>query len=405
MAPIPGKTSDTVSAAMADRWSFNRVGPFHALQRRLGLISDTDLAVKRRALLFAALAFVPALLLAWPQGYALNEHHERALLFDFSAYALVVAIMAFVVMEQSADHRMRQLIRKFAVHGLVPPGGASGFDRARVAMERRTGAWWAEALLLVAAFWLGYLWQYRVASHIDGGTWVGRVVEGRFDLTLAGGWAVTVMVPLFLFLLGRWLWRFFTWGLLLRDVARCELRLVATHADRCGGLAFIGQYPKTYMLFVFALSTLLSAGVAKHVVYAGASLASFKFAALGVIVFLVVAFVLPLLAFAPLLKRLKYQGLTLYGGLISQHNLAFERKWFVAEQQAQGDEALGSPDMSSLADLSMSYDMVKRMLPIPIVKEGIVPLVGAALLPMVAVAATQMPIKQVLAGLKGLLLL
>ena len=70
-------------------------------------LSDTDLAVKRRALLFAALAFVPALLLAWPQGYALNAHHERALLFDFSAYAIAVAIAAFVLLEQSSDLRMR----------------------------------------------------------------------------------------------------------------------------------------------------------------------------------------------------------------------------------------------------------------------------------------------------------
>jgi hypothetical protein len=217
-------------------------------------------------------------------------------------------------------------------------------------------------------------------------------------------WAIAVSLPLFLFLLLRWLWRFVAWGLLLRDVARCEMRLVATHADRCGGLAFIGQYPSTYMLFVFAVSTVLSAGVLKQVVHADVDIMVFKFAALGMIVFLVVAFLLPLLAFTPVLVALKRKGLQRYGALISRHNQAFERKW-CADDGPGADDALGAPDISSLADLSMSYELVKRMLPAPIVKEGVVPLVFAVLLPIAIAAATQVPIKQVLGALKGLLLL
>ena len=300
----------------------------------MGLITGTELHAGRRAVLFAALAYVPTLLLALLQGYALGEQHQRALLFDFGAYATVVAIAAFVLMEQSSDWRMRVMMHKFVAQDLLTPAERPRIEQARQAMERRTGAWWAEAVLLVAAYVLAYRWQFGVAQRIDGGTWVGRVVDGDLQLTLAGMWALAVMMPLFLFLLGRWLWRFFTWGWLLRDIARCELRLVATHADRCGGLAFIGQYPKTYMLFVFALSTIVSAAVAKQVIYGGASLLSFKFAAIGMVVFLVVSFVMPLFAFTPLLTRLKFDGLTMYSGLISRHNLAFEAKWLTGASAA-----------------------------------------------------------------------
>jgi hypothetical protein len=45
-------------------FSFNRHGPFYRLQRWLGLLTDTDLATGRRALLFVALARVPAVRLA-----------------------------------------------------------------------------------------------------------------------------------------------------------------------------------------------------------------------------------------------------------------------------------------------------------------------------------------------------
>ncbi len=139
---------------MAADWSFNRTGPFYKLQRHLGLLDEDNLRAGRRAVLFALLAFVPLLLLAWPQGMALNEQHQRALLYDFSAYAIVVAIIAFVLMEQTSDRRMAMLIRQVATQGLVTPGTEPCLQRARLAMERRTGAWWVEALLLVAAFWV-----------------------------------------------------------------------------------------------------------------------------------------------------------------------------------------------------------------------------------------------------------
>jgi len=385
-------------------WSFNRLGPFYRLQRRLGLLDDADLAAGRRALVFAALSFLPALALAILQGNALAAQPQRAFLHDFSAYAMAIAVVAFVLMEQTSDTRMKQLVQNFASRDLVAPQAQPCFERARRRMERRTGLAWVEVLLLVAAYLVAYEWMFHLTQRLDGGTWAGRVVDGKLRLNAAGLWSVAVSMPLFLFLLGRWLWRFVTWGLLLRDLARCEMRLVATHADRCGGLAFMGQYPSTYMLFVFAVSLMLSAGVLKQVVHAGADLQVFKFAAIGMVLFLVLAFVLPLAAFTPLLVALKRRGLGLYGGLISRHNQAFERKWCAADTPP-AQEALGSPDMSSLADLSMSYDLVKRMLPVPVVKEGVLPLLVAVVVPMALVAATQAPVKEILDALKGMLLI
>jgi hypothetical protein len=388
-------------------FSFNRFGPFYRLQRWLGLLSDTDLAAARRALLFVAIAWLPAVLLAALQGYALNGHHERAILFDFSAYAFAIAVGAFVLMEQASDRRMAWLVNQFAAYGIAPEGSRACFTQARQNMARRTGAWLAEAIILAAAYLIAYTWILRGAARVKGGTWFGQVADGDLQLTLAGWWLLLVALPLFWFLLGRWLWRFVTWGLLLRDIARCDLRLVATHPDRCGGLAFIGQYPQTYLLFVFSVSLVIAATVLKQVVYAGASLLSFKFALLGLILFLLVAFVLPLLAFTPVLVKLKRQGLSCYGALVSRHHLAFETKWIRGEGTPDEavDDPLGSPDMSSLADLSASYQIIESMRPVPVTRQSIVPLVFVALLPFVAVAATQAPFKQILGSIKGLLLL
>jgi len=387
-------------------FSFSQHGPFYRLQRRLGLLSETDLAVGRRAFLFILVAWLPTLVLAALQGYALNDHHERAVLLDFSAYAFVIALVAFVLMEQTSDRRMAWLVAQFTARGIAPESSRECFRKARQAMEQRTGSAVAEGVILIAAYWLAYVWIQRGAARVEGGTWFGQVANGGLELTLAGWWLLLVALPLFWFLFGRWLWRFYTWGQLLRDIARCDLRLVATHPDRCGGLAFIGQYPNTYLLFVFSLSTVVAATVLKQVVFAGASLMSFKFALLGLIVFLIVAFVLPLLAFTPVLLKLKKQGLSRYGALVSRHNLAFEARWVDGGASSAGTEdPLGSPDMSSLADLSASYALVQSIRPIPVTKQSIGPLIIAALLPLAGVAATQVPFRQILDAIKGLLLL
>lgn len=385
--------------------SFNRHGPFYQLQRRLGLLTDADLAAGRRAVLFIAVAWLPVPLLAAMQGFALNDHHERAVLFDFSAYAYALAIFAFVLMEQTSDTRMARLISQFVAQGIVPQASRAHFVDVRRKMERRTGSWIAEAIILVGAYLIAYTSLERAAARIDGGTWFGTVVDGSLQLTFAGWWTLLIALPLFWFLLGRWLWRFVTWGLLLRDVAGCDLKLVATHADRCGGLAFVGQYPNTYLLFVFALSTVVASTVLKHVVYSGASLLSFKFALAGLIGFLAVAFIVPLMAFMPVLSALKKNGLRHYSVLVTTHNLAFEAKWIDGAGRAPDEQPLGSPDVSSLADLAASYEMISSMRPLPVTRATMMPLVLAALIPFIGVALTQVPLKQILGEVKELLLL
>lgn len=338
-------------------------------------------------------------------GNALGEHHERSILLDFSAYAFAIAIAAFVLMEQSSDRRMAWLVQQFVATGIAASAAKPCLAQARRHLERRASSGVAEVAMLALSYVLAYAWIDAGLVRIPTGTWFGRLVDGAFQLNLAGWWIMLVALPLFWFLLLRWLWRFGIWGLLLRDIARCDLRLVATHPDRCGGIAFIGQYPKTYLLFVFAVSTVVSATVLKQVVFGGVSLMAFKFALLSMILFLLAAFAAPLAFFSPKLVQLKRRGLSTYGTLVSRHNLAFEARWIAQSDPEQAEEPLGSPDMSSLADLAAGYELVKKMRAVPLTKESFMLVLLAALIPMLVVAATQAPLAKILSEIKGLLLL
>jgi hypothetical protein len=155
------------------------------------------------------------------------------------------------------------------------------------------------------------------------------------------------------------------------------------------------------VLFVFAESTVVSATVLKAVVYGGASLMGFKFALLGMIVLFALAFIVPLAVFMPQLVALKHQGLAHYGSLASKHNLSFDAKWISGKEPAE--ELLGSPDPSSLADFAAGYDLIRRMLPVPVNLESVIPIVMAALIPLICVALTQVPVVQVADEIKKLM--
>ena len=399
-------SSNDAQAARLAALSFNRSGPFYRLQCRLGLIADTDLHVGRRALLLAGLAWLPLLGLAALQGLAWGAASERPMLLDFRVHAFAIAIAAFVLMERAADRRLGWLLSQFIARGIVSEASRPALLRTHQASLRRSGQPLAEAAMLLLAYAAAWLWLGHAAAQSEAGSWVGRAADGRLQPSWAGVWALAVTVPLYGFLMLRWLWRFGCWALMLRDLARCGLRLVATHADRCGGLSFIGLYPGTYTLFVFAFSTVVSAGVLRQIVYHGAGLTSFKFEAIGLLLFVLVAFALPLCAFTPLLLGLKRRGLADYGALVSRHNRAFETRWIDGPAEgADAAEVLGSPDVSSLADLAAGYELVTRIKPVPLSKASIAPLLLAALLPIVVVAATQMPFKQILGALKGLALI
>jgi hypothetical protein len=132
---------------------------------------------------------------------------------------------------------------------------------------------------------------------------------------------------------------------------------------------------------------------------------SFKYALIGLIAFLAIAFVVPLTAFVPVLSALKRDGLRRYSVLVTTHNLAFEAKWIDDAHRSPNEQPLGSPDVSSLADLAASYDMIKNIRPLPVTKETLIPLVLAAVLPFIGVALTQAPLKQIMGEVKALLFL
>lgn len=399
MSSRPAREATDRPSTDVETFSIGRGAPFLRLQEMLRLVDRGSLSATRRAIFFAAACWLPPFLLAALRGDLLAPADGRAFLRDFTVPArFLVAVPILLLIEPIADARLARLVRAFANGGLVPGERAEDFRQAVVEAHRTRDSALVEFALAALALAGGAAWG-RAAPRIAGSTWVGAVSPGgAVALSPAGWWATLVSVPIMLFLLLRWLWRYGLWVRLLGRLARLDLRVVATHPDRCGGLGFIGQFPSAFAGFAFATSTVVAAALARRLVWGGGRVEDLQWAVAGWAVFVTGLFVLPLAAFVRPLRDAKERALLEFAALSLRHDHAFERRWI--RGGAPAEDLLGSADTSSLADLASGYRAAKAMRAVPLVAEGLVPVAIAVAVPLALAIATQVPLRTMLRTLR-----
>jgi hypothetical protein len=167
-------------------------------------------------------------------------------------------------------------------------------------------------------------------------------------------------MPLLLFVWFLWAWRLGVWAYLLFRISKLELRVVATHPDRAGGLGFIQVGMRRFSVLVFAISSILCASIGEEILFSGASLRSYE---LDLALFFLICLTVilgPLMVFTPRLIRSKLEYWGRYGHLANSYVQAFDEKW-ILQTDYSPRSLLGSPDIQSLADLNNSYAVISDM--------------------------------------------
>lgn len=377
-------------------------GPFYELQRRLGLLHEHAFHARRRALIALALAWGVPLLLAILAGHAWGGAAlQRPYLLDLGVWSrFLVAVGVLVLSEQMVEQQLHTIQAQFTRAPLLAPESRTDAAAAVLRALRRRDLPLAELVILAVAFLLAISGaQLKLGG--DPSLWLAQADgAGVLHLTMAGWWCMLVSAPLFWFLVLRWLWRHLVWGLLLRDVARLELRLVATHPDGYGGLAFIGGYPNAFAAFVFAMTCVVAAEALQALLHGKLAAPAFP-TAMGVwLAIVVLLFAFPLAAFSGPLKRLKQQTLLAMGSAATRQEREHERLLLGANIAAPG--AVEEPPLGG--DPTKTYAQVRKLGTLPVTKAALLPLGIAAIVPMLAVGATQLPFKELLKAAKLLLL-
>jgi hypothetical protein len=360
-------------------------GPFLGLLRKTKLLRDGH-GVGRPLLAISAVTWVPLVVLSpFSRGAA-------SLLTDLSVHARLLVSIPLLL---EADPLLHELIavavgrfaEERAVDGLEPQSVEAVHRHA----ERLRSSAAGELVCLLLALLVGQiqLWgKGAISISVQG--------AARPPVSPVTLWYWCVALPTFLFLLYRSLWRWLIWAFTLVRFSRMKLHLVPTHPDLSGGLTVLAIPARGFAMMLLAISVGVAGAWATQILFRGATLRSFGPAVAFLVAIALLLGLGPLLAFSGKLLRAKILGRVQYGSLARAYTTQFDERW-IAHTEREG--LLGTPDLQSLADLSTSFDRVRRMRVAPFDQYDALLLVLAVLLPISPLVLTEVPFPLLLSKL------
>jgi hypothetical protein len=367
--------------------------------QRLGLFRWIPQNLTYQIVLAVLIAWAPLLILTAHDGLALGHKVQIPFLLDLVQYArFLVALPCAIALGKFVNPRLRSVLNSFLRGGIVTTKDFPCFENAISRAKVLTSSMIAEVVILALVYcYTSFGLQWDVSSGIS--SW--HVRDGV--QTAADWWFLSVSMPLFLFGWFLWIWRLSIWAYLLFRITRLDLRVVATHPDRAGGLNFVQVGMRRFSLLFFAISSILCAAIGEELLFNGASLHSYE---LELALFFLICLVVvlgPLMVFTPTLIRSKLEYWGKYGPLASTYVQAFDEKW-ILQTGYSNQSLLGSPDIQSLADLRNSYAGIAEMRTLLPNRTTVGILAMAYVVPVVPLLASVVSLRRVLSEAYALLL-
>jgi hypothetical protein len=377
-----------------------------ALIKRLGRLAlfrwiPQNLAYE--ILLAVVIAWVPLLIFTAYEGLALSDKIQIPFLADLVQYArFLVALPCALALGKFVNPRLRNVLNSFLRSGIVSVKDSDRFENVISRGTALKDSIIAELVILALVYFYTSLGLHRdISAGIS--SWHNPGNGVLVSETAAHWWFLWVSMPLLIFTWFLWVWRLAVWTYLLFRISRLDLRLVATHPDRVGGLAFVQVGMRRFSVLVFGISSILCASIGEEILFNGASLRSYELELASFFLICLAVILGPLMIFTPVLIRSKLKYWASYGPLASSYVQGFDEKWILQTSYAR-ENILGSPDIQSLADLRNSYAGISEMRTLLPNRTTIGIFAVAYTLPVLPLLASVISLRQILSEVYTLLL-
>jgi hypothetical protein len=394
----------------ASEYSVFGAGPFYELEKRIRLVRKDGENSLQCAVFFVALAWGGPLLLSLYEGKAWGPFADKPYLLHLTVWArFFVSVGIFVLMEPIVGRRLAAVLHRLIKKELLAPGAKERAANAVTRAIKRSDAFSPEFICLVIALTLSVLSGFNV-YYANSQSWMLQQGADGTRLSLAAWWGLIVSAPIFYFLLARWVWRLIVWGMLLRDLATMDLRLVVTHPDGYGGIGFVGELPNAFTPFIFAISCVTSAAIAELFLHGVMNATVYVYAMIAWLIIIHVFISLPLFSFTNSLSELKRKTLERCGVQATRYQRAAERKvlgqntWAASDAENTRADEIPDPSALYIAAKKMPTFLFSRATLLPVSAAALFPLVVAGV-PLVASGVIHVPINKLLSILKHSLLL
>jgi hypothetical protein len=231
---------------------------------------------------------------------------------------------------------------------------------------------------------------------------MATVKDGEQTLSLAGYYSVFVSIPFFQFFLLRWLWRYFVWTLLLFRLSKANLKLLPTHADRCGGLGIIILAQRSFCLFFVANAIVISGQFIEQLLKHPDAFLTIRNMGYGFIVICLIFLTFPLVFFAGKLLKTKNEGLLDLSLLGADLSRKFEQEWldnFTVEKTTEEQPV----NPSLIFDYSGMYDSLQKLRVIPVTLRDIGGMGVMLFLPFIPIAFIHFSVAELIQRIAGML--
>ena len=362
-------------------------------QRALHLAPRAGQGAVRRAVFFALLAWLPIAFWTLMHGHFLASAIGEPLLQHYGVQVRCLVVIPLLILGEVTLHTFGlRYFSQFISSGLVDNATRPHFDAAL-----RTAARWRDSSLpwlFVVGTALAWTLTDRTAIRTDAMSWA---CDETGALGFGGVWFAYVVRPLYLGLLLGWLWRIVLLTLLFWRLGPLGLSLVPSHPDRAGGLAFLKTLPYAFAPVSFALSAMLSARWAHQIVHHGQRLQTFQVPAATFVVAWSLLLLLPLAALMPAMRKAKRAALPAYAAMVAEQGRLVRRRWIDGTKL---DSPLLEPEgVGPIADAATMFNAVQSMRLFPIGKVSLLGIGLPVAMPMLAIVALEMPIRDLLLGL------
>jgi len=379
-----------------------RGGLYYEMQARLGLVKDDQLRPMSRAFLVVLIAWGVPLIISVFEGMALGSFADMPFLLHLPVLSrFLLGIGLLIAMEPVAEAQLGTVLRPLLSPPLLAPGAQAAAASAAALAVRRRSSRLAEIVCFVVA--CGCSVGAGVGlSDFDENSWAFISGSGGDRFSYTALWCLWVSSPIYFFLVARWVWRILIVALLLKSIAALELRLSVTHPDGAGGIAFVGGFPNTYTLFVLALSCNLGAAIAEHLNAQTITTTIFTAVMVAWVIITNGLLALPALFFTKPLGELKQQTLDVSQAQATRRQLAEEHSVLGMSISDATQEEISQG--ASLTDPGIIFKAARDLSTVLIQRASLLPISAAAVLPVFAAGATQLPLKDLFQILRKLLL-
>jgi hypothetical protein len=372
---------DAPDEAKFARFSVVRGGPFWALLRAVGLARDDGGDTRRQVLAFVGVTWVPIVACALAERLATRPWDP--LVLDPAVHARLLITVPLLVVAEHVMHALSvRCVDRFVQSGLASEGpGAARPVVARGARLR--DARLPEVALAIAAVGVGLAGLWGVA-------WPFFPAPAGTP-SLARVWWAVVALPVAQFLLYRSLWRWAIWSSVLWGLAGLDVRPVALHPDRRGGLAFLAEPVLGFAIVAMSVDCAVAGAWGGRIMHYRVPPQSYAVPFAEIALGGLVVALGPLCVFSRSMWRARFAADRQYDLLALRYARAFHHRWV---DPGSSEDILGSPDIQSMADLANTLAIVRGMHIVPFGLREIAALLIALAVPMIPLLLAAVPLPE-----------